>query len=120
MLDIKKCGRRNDITPVGALLAKCGLAGLQQRVTHMLWPNGAPSADKRHYCYKRGVGWNTSKVTLSRPSVKYDVINGQLVTIPAGELGANGRIEPATVTRITNSNDKANWALRGGTEVLGL
>jgi hypothetical protein len=104
------------LNPVERVLRMAKLPYLAKRVTHMLYPNYAGrSPYNRHYCYKRGVGWVSDIVTLSRPSVKYDVIGGSLKTLAAGELGANGRIEPATVTRITNSNDKANWVARGTT-----
>lgn len=101
------------------VLGAAGVSYLAPHVTHMISPNDRTrSGANRGDVWKRGVGWTSSGVTLTRPTVKYDVLNGQLVTIPAGELGANGRVEPATVTRQTNSNDKANWTLRGGTEAL--
>jgi hypothetical protein len=93
---IGACRRLQSYDPVAATLQMAGMAHLMPIVTHMFYPNNAPSGN-RHYCYKRGVGWVSDIVTLSRPSVKYDVINGQLVTIPAGVLGANGRIEPQCI-----------------------
>jgi hypothetical protein len=102
------------LNPVERVMRIARLPYLAKRCTHMLYPNyPGRSPSNRHYCYKRGVGWVSDIVTLSRPSTKYDVINGVLTTIPAGELSANGRVEPATVSRITNSNDKANWILAG-------
>lgn len=105
-------------TPVSSVLGLAGLGYLAGNTTHMIYPNhSSRSSGNRHYFYRRNIGWTSAGVSLTRTEPKYDVINGVLTTIPAGQLGANGRIEPQDINRITNSNDKANWTARGTTAI---
>lgn len=93
------------------ILRLVGLRDLAPGATHMFYPNDpSRSAGNRHYIYKRNVGWTADGVSLTRTEPKYDVIGGVLETIPAGQLGRNGRIEPSSINIATHSaNLSTEW-----------
>jgi hypothetical protein len=86
-------------TPVQQTLALAGLQALAANCTHMLRPNYADRvAGNRHYPYVLNTGWS-DVATMVRTEAKYDVIGNALATVAANNLGANGRVEAASINR---------------------
>jgi len=101
-------------SPIGQTLALAGLRSLASNATYMQYANHASRADgNRHYLYKNGVGWTAEGVSLTRTEAKYDIISAVLETIGAGQLGRNGRLEPAA-TNLLNTDISA-WPIQPAT-----